>query len=407
MTYNYLTSCLACGGKELEQYLDLGHQVFANSYPKEYRVDSVLPSAPLQINFCHNCKHSQLSVAANPEELFSDYLYVSGTTQTLKDHFRSLVTASLPLKPVDKISVLDIGANDYSLLREFQNRGVKVEGVDPAQTLAHLAGNIPAVVDFWGREAALKVSQAPYDLITGLNVFAHNLDPLGFLEACKLVLKEDGKILLEMPWFKETLARRSVGQIYHEHINYFTVTSMLALVERSGLVISDLLEFPDIHDGTIRFVLSRGKTHTPTLRYYLLAELLIGLGNIETYRDFGELVKGNIRQLESLLVNFKNKGARIVAYGASAKLSTILGVFSSSKYPIDYIVDDNELKVGRHQTDTEIPILPTSSLNVDHGGLVIFITPDNFFREIKDRLTKAGVKCTLVRYVPTVEIEEI
>lgn len=407
MTYNYLTSCLCCGGKELKQYLDLGHQTFPNLYPEKYGL-APLPACPLQVNLCLDCYHSQLSVVANPKELFSDYLYVSGTTQSLKDHFRSLVTSTLPMKPTDKISVLDIGANDYSLLREFQRRGVKVEGVDPAANLASQAGNIPALVDFWGREAALKVTQAPYDLITGLNVFAHNSDPLGFLEACKLILKEEGRIVLEFPWFKETVQRRACGQIYAEHISYFTVTSMYALTKRAGLRIADIQFFPDIHEGTLRFTLDRGLAPSQKLREYLYLELLTGFSELQTYIDFAEAVKDNIRQLEALLSDYKSKGARVVVYGASAKLSTLLGAFKEdAKKSIEYIVDDNLLKVGRYQTSTEIPILPVSSLSVDQARLVILISPDNFYREIKKRLTEMGIRGKVIRYVPVVSEEEL
>lgn len=409
MTYNYLTNCLACGGRELQQYLDLGHQTFPNLYPEKYGL-APLPACPLQVNLCLDCYHSQLSVVANPKELFSDYLYVSGTTQSLKDHFRSLVTSTLPMKPADKISVLDIGANDYSLLKEFQRRGVKVEGVDPAANLASQAGNIPALVDFWGREAALKVTQAPYDLITGLNVFAHNSDPLGFLEACKLVLKDTGHIVLEFPWFKETVQRRAVGQIYAEHISYFTVTSMYALTKRAGLRIADIQFFPDIHEGTIRFTLDRGQAPSQKLREYLYLELLTGFSELQTYIDFAEVVKANIKELQRTLCALKNSGCRVVAYGASAKLSTLLGAFQVPvKAALDYIVDDNPLKVGRHQTDTEIPILPVSSLKAEHAGLAILITPNNFSKEIRKRLTDLQLtgRIQVIEYVPTVTVEEL
>lgn len=410
MTYDNLTECLCCGGRELKQYLDLGRQVFANTYPEEYRVDSVLPSAPLRVNLCIECFHSQLSVIADPAELFSDYLYVSSTTQTLQDHFRSLVNSSLPMKPLDKISVLDIGANDYSLLKEFKRRGCKVEGVDPARNLSGQAGDIPALVDFWGKDAWLHLKQAPYDLITGLNVFAHNKNPLEFLLACKQVLKEDGRLLLEFPWLRETVARNSSGQIYHEHINYFTVGSMQTLVERAGLRIADIQLFEDIHDGTLRFILDRGQApHSDRVKHFRMIELLAGFYEVQTYVDFGAQVKANIRQLEALLLDFKSKGARVVAYGASAKLSTLLGAFRvEPKKAIDYIVDNNPLKVGRHQTSTEIPILPPESMKVDQAGLVILIGAPNFFSEIKRNLLTMGLtKCKLISYCPTVSVEEI
>lgn len=408
MTYDNLTQCLACGGRELKQYLDLGRQVFANTYPEKYRVDSVLPSAPLRLNLCIECFHSQLSVIADPVELFSDYLYVSSTTSTLKDHFRSLVNQSLPMKRLSEVSVLDIGANDYSLLKEFKSRGVMVEGVDPAANLAEQAGDIPALVDFWGKDTWLKLKQAPYDLITGLNVFAHNKNPLEFLLACKQVLKKDGKILLEFPWLRETIARNSLGQCYHEHISYFTVGSMQTLVERAGLRIADIILFEDIHDGTLRFILDRELAPpSDKVRYFRLIELLAGFYEVQTYVDFGTQVKANIKQLEALLSDLSRE-SKVVCYGASAKLSTVLGCFKEPPSTmIECIVDDNLLKVGRLQTSTEIRIYSPEELKKFSTPLTIVITPDNFFREIKSRLTKMGIHGQLVRYCPVVSVEGI
>jgi SAM-dependent methyltransferase len=314
------------------------------------------------------------------------------------------------MKPVEQISVLDIGANDYSLLKEFKRRGVKVEGVDPAANLVEQAGDITALVDFWGKDTWMKLKQAPYDLITGLNVFAHNKNPLEFLLACKQVLKRDGEIILEMPWLRETVARISFGQIYAEHISYFTVGSMQTLVERAGLRIASIKLFDDIHDGTLRFTLDRlPEPHSSQVKHFRLIELLAGFYEVQTYKDFGESVKDNLRQLEALLLDFKGRGARVVAYGASAKLSTLLGAFKGEpKKAIEYIVDNNELKHNRFQTDTEIPILPPSSLKVDQAGLVILISPDNFYREIKQRLLTMGLtNCKLIRYCPLVTVEDL
>ena len=408
MTYDYLTSCLACGSKELEQYLDLGRQTFANTYPTEYRADSVLPSAPLQVNVCLKCWHSQLSVVANPEELFSDYLYVSGTTTSLAEHFSSLVNWTLTSVPdlarrIDTLSVLDIGANDYSLLRAFQKRGIRrLEGVDPSANLAHLAGNIPALVDFWGTKTWHKVQNAPYDIITGLNVFAHNLNPLDFLRACRRVLAPEGRIILEMPGMLQTLQGRKFTQIYHEHINYFSVTSMLVLVERAGFNIVDLIEFPDIHEGTLRFVLKSGSlAHNPKVQEFIHREYIMGLCDISYYSDFSSQVKTNCKELESTLKQFKEKNRPIIAYGASAKFST-LSAANIYKY-IDYVVDDNPLKCGRFHTNTGLRIIASENLKKEVNP-VILITPDNFFNEIRSKINKMGVSGDFVRYVPIVEI---
>lgn len=407
MSYSELRNCLACNGAQLYKYLGLGIQAPANTYPKEYSVLKSLRKYPLEVLFCKNCAHSQLSIAVDPEELFKDYLYVSGTTSTLKAHFKSLVTSALPIKPLGEISVLDIGANDYSLCREFQSRGVKVEGIDPAETLEHLAGNIPHVVDFWSSKAAYKVSGAPYDLITGLNVFAHNLDPYDFLLGCRRVLKPDGKVLLEYPACYETLRTADFSQCYHEHINYFTVSSMSYLCERAGFRIADIQEFPEIHGGTVRMILEVGLgAHCRKAGKMISKEWQEGLLDLPYYEDFKARVQKNIKDLTTLLRPGYTKTNKVIAYGASAKFSTLLGA-STIGPAISYVVDDNPLKVGRFVTDSGIKIEPVDKLKEETAPLLILITPHNFRLEIKERLQKMGIRANLVVWVPEVQTEEI
>ncbi len=416
MTYQDLVKCLACGSANLEQYLHLGSSVVpANTYVESYLATSDLYRAPLQVRVCTNCWHSQLSVAVDPEILFSHYLYVSGTTSSLQVHFESLVdwvlstTLNLASR-MGKLSILDIGANDYSLLRAFQKRKVgRLEGFDPSANLSYLAGDIPAVVDFWGTRTWHKTSQSPYDVILGLNVFAHNLNPLDFLRACRRVLAPEGRIILEMPDFKQSIfQKRSFTQIYHEHINYFSVNSMMTLVERAGMRIVDIVELPEIHDGTLRFVIKDGLgAHSPKVKEMIQVEYLVGMQELRPYGELAEEIYSNSRDLFDLLDKYKKAGRPVIAYGASAKFSTLWSYVFKSYSPFKYIVDNNELKVGKYQIDSDLMIYPPEKI-LEEDNPVILITPDNFFTEIKQRLLTMGASpASLIRYCPIVSEEQI
>lgn len=412
MNFTELKACLSCGEISLERYISFGRVVPANTYVDSYSPTTDLYRAPLEVNFCTSCSHSQLSGVVAPEILYKDYLYVSGTTQKLKDHFKSLVTSSLPMKSLDKISVLDIGANDLSLLQEFKSRGVQVEGVDPAENLFELSKhkNIPVLVDFWNSNTAYKTTQAPYDLICGLNVFAHNPDPMDFLLGCRRVLKQGGRVLIEFPYGKSTIQTADFGQTYFEHINYFTVASMAKLVERVNMRIAEIHEFPEIHGGTLRFILEVGLWgHCTKARDMIRAEGLMGFTELQTYYDYKDRVLDNINELQRFIKG--QTGARpVIAYGASAKLSTLLGFMKfKGQAPTAYfnhIVDDNSLKVGKFQIDSDLLIKPTDSLKELENPLIV-VTAHNFYEEIKKRLISMEVHGTLLKYVPVVSVEEI
>lgn len=412
MKFTEISRCLCCGETSLERYISFGRVVPANTYVDSYSAITDLYRAPLEVNFCINCSHSQLSGIVAPEILYKDYLYCSGTTQTLKDHFKSLVTSSLPMKPLDKISVLDIGANDLTLLEEFKSRGVQVEGVDPAENLYELSKhkNIPVVVDFWNSNTAYKTSQAPYDLICGLNVFAHNPDPMDFLLGCRRVLKQGGRVLIEFPYNKSTIQTNDFGQQYFEHINYFTVASMAKLVERVNMRIAEIHEFPEIHGGTLRFILEVGLWgHCTKARDMIRAEWLMGFTELQTYYDYKDRVLENIAELQRVIRG--QPGARpVIAYGASAKLSTLLGYMKfKGQAPTAYfnfIVDDNPLKLNKFQIDSDLLIKSTDSLKELENPLIV-VTAHNFYPEIRKRLLTAGIKCSMLRYVPTVSVEEL
>lgn len=416
MTYEDLTKCLSCGGSRLEQYLHLGNSIVpANTYVDNYSAVTDLYRAPLQVRVCLDCWHSQLSVAVDPEILFSHYLYVSGTTSSLQVHFDELVDWVLRTTPnlaarMGKLSILDIGANDYSLLRAFQKRKAGcLEGFDPSSNLSHLAGDIPAVVDFWGTRTWHKTTQSPYDVILGLNVFAHNLNPLDFLRACRRVLAPEGRIVLEMPDFKQSIfQKRSFTQIYHEHINYFSVNSMMTLVERAGMRIVDIVELPEIHDGTLRFVIKDGTgAHHPKAKEMIQVEYLIGMQDLSSYNDLALNIYGNCQELFSLLTKYWKEGRPVIAYGASAKFSTLWSYVFKKDNPFRFIVDNNPLKHQKMQIDSDLRIYPAEHI-LGEDNPVILITPDNFFSEIHQRLLTMGASpATLVRYCPTVSIEEI
>lgn len=404
-----LLKCLVCGSTDLINYLNLGDQPLANSFPA--KAEEELPKFPLRLNYCNSCSHNQLSELVDPEVLFKDYLYVSGTSNTLKDHFLSLARdCSSRLRGGARPTVLSIGCNDATDLEAFQSIGFDVLGCDPAENLRHLsaARGIPVEVALWEDKTAKKIGRE-FDVILGCNVLAHNYDPVGFLRTCEEWLAPEGIVVLEFPLWSNSVKSGDLGQVYHEHISYMTIKSILDLVENAGLFVDDVMEFPKIHGGTLRVVLRAGfSNHCEKVLNMLKTEKAQGFHDIAVYENFAQEVLGTVLKLTACINMQKQLGMKVVGYGAAAKTSTIMNT-APGFLKIDYIVDDAPLKAGRFVPGTEIPILPTSALEGQEGLLAIVLFAHNFKDEIKERikLTRPRPGDILINIVPQVSTEDI
>lgn len=405
-----LLKCLVCGSTDLTNYLNLGDQPLANSFSIEPGAE--LPKFPIRVNYCNECSYSQLSELVSPAALFEDYLYVSGTSQTLKDHFAALARdCAGRIRGGNRPTVLSIGCNDATDLQAFQEIGFSVLGCDPAENLRPLssAKGIPVEVAYWTEEVALRLDRK-FDVILGCNVLAHNYDPVGFLEACKLALAPAGIVVIEFPLWTNSVKSVDVGQVYAEHLGFHVLRSIAKLAEKAGLRIDDILEFPDIHGGTVRIIMDSDarEPHCSKFRSMLKTEKVQGFHDLGAYTTFAENVTKNIFALISAVNVQKQIGYSVIGYGAAAKTSTILNS-APGFIKIDSVVDDAPMKVGRFIPGSEIPILPTDALKDHPGLLAIVIFAHNFKDEIikKIKAQRPNPGDVIINVVPGVSVEDL
>lgn len=344
--------------------------------------------------------------------MFKDYLYVSGTSQTLKNHFAALARdCSSRLRNGSRHSVLSIGCNDATDLEAFRDVGFDAFGCDPAENLRPLsqAKGIPVEVAYWNEEVALRLDRK-FDVILGCNVLAHNYDPVGFLKACRSALAPEGIVVIEFPLWTNSVKFVDIGQVYAEHNGYFTLRSIAKLAEKARLRIDDILEFSDIHGGTIRVVMDSDarEPHCSKFRNRVHTERIQGFHDLGTYTTFAENVNKNIFALISAVNTQAYLGFKPIGYGAAAKTSSILNS-APGFIKIDYVVDDAPMKVGRHIPGSEIPILPTDALKDQPGLLAIIIFAHNFKDEIikKIKAQRPQPGDIIINVVPGVSVEDL
>lgn len=399
--YKKLKKCLCCDSLNMKMILDLGKQPLANSYHNEER----LKKYPLQLNLCEKCFHLQLSHAVNPNLMFKNYLYVSGTSNTLRKYFDDFSDIVLNYNMKAK-NILDIACNDGSQLDSFKKRNLKTYGIDPASNLYEISSNKGhnIVLDYFNADSIKLLNESKFDIITAQNVFAHNTYPLKFLKLCKKILSKKGNLFIQTSQ-SNMIQNNEFDTIYHEHISFFNVLSMSILVERSGLYLNDVFK-TDVHGTSFVFVISKNNKISDRVNEEMKKFKDLKLNELLTYIDYSNNAKKVTNELKDFLSEYKNKGYKLIGYGAAAKGNTLLN-FGHIK--LDYILDDNPMKHNLKTPGMNIKIIsPNDLISVCKNKPIVFVPLAwNFYDEIKSKI-KSIVdkdKNLFIKYFPKLQID--
>lgn len=379
MKYKEKISCRVCGSRGLKMVLDLKDQPLANSYHKP---EEKLEKYPLKLNLCTKCYHSQLSVVVDPDEMFKNYLYVSGTTDTLRQYFEQFFYTVLSEVNIQRGKVLDIACNDGTQLEVFEQMGWETYGIDPAENLYKVSsqkGFTKIVCDYFNKESALKLG-TKMDVIIAQNVFAHTDDINEFLRSCRLISHKGTKIFIQTSQ-ADMFLNNEFDTIYHEHLSFFNINSMRTCALRNALYLEGVHKM-NIHGRSYLFVLSNSHSDCLNVAGALAAEKNEGRTSLALYDKFAENAQKVANDLKKCILTHKERGYSIVGYGAAAKANTLLNF---GKINLDFIVDDNPLKQGLLTPGMDIPIKSSESLRSDNKMLIIPLAW-NFYNEIKSRV---------------------
>lgn len=386
-----------CCGSIVKTLLDLNEQPLANSY---HDSNDELERFPLKLNLCYNCYHLQLSVVVNSDLMFKNYLYVSGTTYSLREYFKFFAKFTIDrfeekfnYKPKN---VLDIACNDGTQLDYYKNNSIETYGIDPAENLLELSSkNHNVVCDYFPSEKL----NGKFNLITAQNVFAHTHHVVEFLEKCKLLLENDGIIYIQTSQ-SNMILNNEFDTIYHEHLSFFNSKSMKILVERCGLELNNIYKF-DVHGTSYVFEISKSK-NDGNVNSIIKSEFNSGLYDTKTYEVFTNNAKTITTDLKQTIDNYKEKGYFIIGYGAAAKGMTLLNF---GKINMDYIIDDNDLKKNLYTPGMNIPIKDINIIK-DFDKVVFVPLAWNFYNEIYNRIknVRDNKNDLFIKYFPKISI---
>ena len=379
----YKFDCRSCGNTNLKRVVSLGYQPLANNLLR--RVNEQCELYPLEVNYCEKCHNCQLSVAIDPKKMFSNYLYTSSTSKVFRGHFINAAKKYIKDLKLNKKNsyVIDIGSNDGVALKPFKDLGFKsLLGVEPAKNLAKLA-NKNKIKTFNGflEKKNLKKIKKNADLILASNVFAHS-DKLKEMAECMLqLISKKGVIIIEVQYLMNTLKDLTFDNIYHEHYNYWSLTSLINFFNQFDATIYKS-EKVDTHGGSIRIYVKKNKKIKveSSVKKMLNEETKFGIKKFKTYQEFGNKVYQIRKNVRKNIKKLRDKNNLIIGYGAPAKATTALNFFGISK-EIDFIVEDNKLKHEKFIPGVKIPIKNKSYIKDKNNTLVVLAW--NFFKDIK------------------------
>lgn len=357
-------NCRHCGGSLEHSFCDLGMSPPSNSYLTQAQLQQMEKFYPLHAYVCGSCFLVQLQEFESPEQIFSDYAYFSSYSQSWLEHAKAYTDYMITRFGFGKTSqVVEIASNDGYLLQYFRERGVPVLGIEPAANVAAVAqkAGISTLTKFFGTKTAaeLKADGKQADLLLGNNVLAHVPDLNDFVQGLKIALKPEGVITMEFPHLLKLMRENQFDTIYHEHFSYFSFLTVERVFLQYGLRMFDVEQITT-HGGSLRIFATHAES-SRLLEQQRVAqlrqeEMVAGLADLKTYRDFAEQVKNTKRLLLKFLIDAKQAGKTVAGYGAPAKGNTLLNYCGIRSDFLDYTVDLSPHKQGKFLPGIHIPV---------------------------------------------------
>lgn len=377
--------CRSCGSSDLATVLDFGETPLAD---RLVRPDSTEEEyvAPLTLVHCNGCGLCQIRETVTPRILFgADYPYYSSVSPALMQHFadsaRAIIAAE-ELGPGDL--VVEAASNDGYMLRTFREAGIGVLGIDPADGPVRVAREkgIDTIHDFFGAALAdrIRAEGRKARVFLANNVLAHVADVNDFVAGIAKLLADDGIAVIEAPYLLDLLDGGAFDTIYHQHLLYLSITSLLPLFERHGLHLNDV-ERVWVHGGSLRLFVSRREGRTDRLDALIAEEERRRIRDVAVYADFLTRIERLGTETRAVLDRLLSEGRTIAGYGAAAKATTLMHMFGIGRRELAFIADRSTWKQGLAMPVTRVPILSPEALEQDPPDAILLLAW-NFADEI-------------------------
>lgn len=391
--------CRVCKSNNLQNILNLNNQ------PPPNRLDDLfweLLNVPLMLNLCLECYHLQLNGVLNPIIMYKNYSYLSGTSNTMKQYFNNFVE-SLNIK---NKKILDIACNDCALLDSFKEFNNITYGIDPAENIVKNINNHNIYCGFFNKDA-INYFETKFDIITAFNVFAHVDDIYDFLNNLYLISNESTDIYIQTSQCN-MIQNYEFDTIYHEHLSFFNINSIKYCLNKTNFILFDV-KIVDVHGSSYLFHIKqkRNLIENENVKNRLNYENDCGIYKIETYLNYSE----HIYKWKINLINLLKNKQNLVGVGASAKGITILNFIKDDLYSnnikINYIIDENKLKIGKNINSVNIEICELNKIKEIDGAIYFILFAWNFKDELINKINEIRKNNIFINLFPLELINDI
>lgn len=370
--YKEITCCRACRSQELINVLTLGN-LAVSDFVDNPKSDTGI-KAPLELVLCNpksdGCGLLQLRHTVSNEAMYRQYWYRSGINQTMIDELEDISLRAADVADLQSGDfVIDIGANDGTLLRSYKVQGLNTVGFEPARNLYDYGkiGTTKIINDFFNHAAWLSsFGQQKAKVITAIGMFYDLDDPNSFLDDVCKCLDDQGVFIIQMMYMPFALERNAFDGICHEHLEYYTMRSLENLLHRHGLKIFDVQMRAEINEGSVRFyickeVASAKKMITREAQARVTelrkSEEILGLEELSTYKALVQRIEHARNSTMDFLKKEKANGKKIHGYAASTKGNTTLQYYGINSKLVEAIADRNPVKWGKYTVSSGIPVI--------------------------------------------------
>jgi hypothetical protein len=349
--------CRVCGSTRLELLIDYGAMPLAGDFTAAAGKDAC-ERFPLRLFRCRDCTLMQVVDVVDPDLVFRRYSYASSTTQTLREHFSRMGPEIVERAGAAGKLVVEFGCNDGVLMQPLLGAGANAIGVDPSDVAfrASQEQGWTLVTSYFTEHLAHQIfsKYGKAQLITGNNVLAHADGVHTMIRGVAALLSEEGHFVFETHYQGDLISLAQYDTVYHEHLCYYSIRSLVELLRLYKLRIADVQRIP-VHAGSIRVTAVREPSSYPS------ADCVSRMLEAEQEWDVRKFIaqaETRRAELRRLILNLKRAGRRIAAYGAAGRVTVLLNYCNLGADLIDYVVDSSPLRYGRYVPGVAIPIVP-------------------------------------------------
>lgn len=388
--------CRFCKTELEHVFIDLVNSPASNSFLTKEQLNEPETFYPLKVYTCHHCFLVQVDEYKKSDAIFNgEYVYFSSYSTSWLNHAKKYTDLMIERFGFnDQSQIIEVASNDGYLLQYFKEKNIPVLGVEPTSNTAEIAvkKGIPTVVDFFGVQLAsslVKERGLKADLLLGNNVLAHVPDIVDFVGGMKVILAANGVITMEFPHLVQLVDNNQFDTIYHEHFSYLSFHTVKQVFEAAGLELFDVEELLT-HGGSLRIYAKHkedaSRVISPQVKSLLDKEIVKGITTLAYYDNFQQKALSVKLGVMSFLIEQKNAGKKVAAYGAAAKGNTLLNYCGVKNDLIEFVVDANPNKQNKWLPASHIPVFNEEHLKNEKPDYVI-ILPWNLKEEITAQLS--------------------